>query len=134
MKKISYLLRYWFPSVVFMIVIFYLSSRQRMSISDQYWLNFIFFKTLHMIGYALFQFVNFRAFLSIKDKQTSKKFLIFSLVISFLYAISDEIHQTFVPTRSGTLRDVFIDTVGITIMYTYLKNNYEKTFWRFFLS
>lgn len=134
MKKFLYFLKYWFPSIIFMALIFYLSSRQKVSISNQYWLNFVFFKTLHMIGYAFFQLLNFRATFSIKRYQSSRKILFLSVIISFLYAVSDEIHQTFVPTRSGTIRDVFIDTIGILIMYTYLKSNYEKNFWRILLS
>ena len=40
-----------------------------------------------------------------------KKILI-SLIICFLYAISDETHQLFVPGRSGEIKDVLIDTFG----------------------
>lgn len=36
-----------------------------------------------------------------------------SLVIGMLYAISDEIHQLFVPGRSGQITDVCIDTIGV---------------------
>ncbi len=32
--------------------------------------------------------------------------------LSFLYACTDELHQIFVPGRSGELRDVLIDTAG----------------------
>lgn len=35
-----------------------------------------------------------------------------ALVICIIYAISDEVHQVFIPGRSGELRDVIIDTVG----------------------
>lgn len=37
-----------------------------------------------------------------------------SIAVSFLYACSDEWHQTFVPGRSGALRDVGIDAIGFT--------------------
>ncbi len=40
------------------------------------------------------------------------KLVLLSLLISFLYACSDEIHQLFVPGRSGEVRDVLIDTLG----------------------
>ncbi len=36
-----------------------------------------------------------------------------SLIIGMLYAISDEIHQLFVPGRSGQMTDVLIDTIGV---------------------
>ena len=35
-----------------------------------------------------------------------------SLWLAVLYAATDELHQTFVPTREGCLRDVFIDSSG----------------------
>ena len=44
-----------------------------------------------------------------------KKQYILSCIISVCYAISDEIHQYFVPGRSCELRDVLIDTFGVII-------------------
>lgn len=40
------------------------------------------------------------------------KLVLLALLICFLYACSDEIHQLFVPGRSGEVRDVLIDTLG----------------------
>lgn len=37
---------------------------------------------------------------------------VLAVLICFLYACSDEWHQTFVPGRSGELRDVGIDAIG----------------------
>ena len=34
-------------------------------------------------------------------------------VVGTVYAITDEVHQLFVPGRSGMIKDVFIDTLGI---------------------
>jgi VanZ family protein len=34
-------------------------------------------------------------------------------VIAVLYAVTDEVHQTFVDGRLGTPRDVAIDLVGV---------------------
>ena len=46
-----------------------------------------------------------------------------TLAIVFLYAASDEFHQSFVPTRSPMLSDVFIDTcggaVGLLVLWIY---------------
>ena len=41
-----------------------------------------------------------------------QKSILISLLICFLYASTDEFHQTFVPGRSGEFRDVFIDIAG----------------------
>ncbi len=41
-----------------------------------------------------------------------KLFLFFTMLISVGYAVSDEVHQLFVPGRSGRITDVFIDSIG----------------------
>ncbi len=61
--------------------------------------------TEYMILYALMVNV-------MKDGLSFKKSLIFSLVGTFLYACSDEIHQYFVPGRACLFTDVLIDTSG----------------------
>ena len=38
--------------------------------------------------------------------------ILLALLICILYAISDEVHQIFVPGRSGEIRDVIIDSSG----------------------
>ena len=38
--------------------------------------------------------------------------ILLALFICILYAISDEVHQIFVPGRSGEIRDVIIDSSG----------------------
>lgn len=45
----------------------------------------------------------------------NKKGLLIAFIICFLYACSDEIHQLFVPGRSGDFRDVLIDSMGSII-------------------
>ena len=37
---------------------------------------------------------------------------VMGLAVTFLYASSDEIHQLFIPGRSGQFTDVLIDTSG----------------------
>lgn len=57
---------------------------------------------------------------------------ILSVLICFLYACSDEIHQVFIPGRSGEIRDVIIDTCGaitgflILLCFTALKNKIKS--------
>ncbi|MBU5485758.1 VanZ family protein [Clostridium sp. MSJ-11] len=40
------------------------------------------------------------------------KSIIFALLICILYAISDEVHQIFVPGRAAQVKDVIIDSAG----------------------
>lgn len=42
--------------------------------------------------------------------------LALAAIASLLYALSDEFHQRFVAGRTGSLRDVGIDSAGIIIM------------------
>lgn len=74
-------------------------------------LQFIVRKTAH---FTLYGILGGLAFLSVVT-YTSVPFLLrtaLSGAICLLYAISDEIHQIFVPGRSGEVRDVCIDFAG----------------------
>lgn len=44
--------------------------------------------------------------------KSERNSIILALSICVLYAVSDEIHQLFIPGRSGELRDVIIDSAG----------------------
>ncbi len=113
---------HWFPPLIWMSFIFYLSSRLSTSVTGKFVFDFLIFKMLHMTEYAILYFLFFRAFFSINNKHfTLNNKLLFPVFISILYAISDEVHQTFVPTREGKFRDVLIDTSGILLMYIYIK-------------
>ena len=50
-----------------------------------------------------------------KYKNADSKILHRAVLIGFLYACTDEFHQTFVPGRSGEFRDVLIDTIGVLL-------------------
>ncbi len=41
--------------------------------------------------------------------------IVFALLISILYAVSDEVHQIFVPGRGALIKDVFIDSAGAAV-------------------
>lgn len=45
------------------------------------------------------------------------KQVLYTVAIGFLYACSDEIHQLYVPGRSGQFTDVILDTIGVTTGY-----------------
>ncbi len=115
MKKLLYL---WLPPIALMGLIFYLSSRPRTSITEIYLIDFLIFKTLHMIEYALLYALLLRA---MWGEGKSKKVYLWAFLIALVYAASDEIHQTYVPGREGRARDVVIDTAGMILMYSYIK-------------
>jgi VanZ family protein len=117
-------LRRWLPPLIWMGIIFYFSSYPKVSIAENSLYAFVFFKTLHLIEYGILFFLLFRALNSFDEEKLSLKYMFaFTFLIAILYALSDEIHQTFVPTREGRLRDVFIDTAGMLLMYIYIRHN-----------
>lgn len=64
---------------------------------------------------GIFFVFTFFLFLTIKGKEDIKiKYIIWTLIIALVYAISDEVHQLFVPGRVASIRDVLIDLIGIT--------------------
>lgn len=113
MKRIVF----WGPPVVWMTVIFLLSSRQGISVSDEYILNFLVFKTLHVIEYAMLFTLNFRALKGTYPRLNTTVIAQGAFGITVLYAASDEFHQMSVPTREGALRDVIIDAFGAGIAW-----------------
>lgn len=112
-------------ALLWMSAIFILSSKQRISVSEQYWANFLVFKSLHVIEYAVLTFLYFQAMRSNLSSVSHHKIALFALAFALCYAISDEVHQTFVPTREGTVRDVLIDSIGIVSVY-WLASRYER--------
>lgn len=49
---------------------------------------------------------------NIKLPRETKRRVAFSILLVLVYSISDEIHQSFVPGRTGRIFDVFVDTLG----------------------
>jgi VanZ family protein len=50
---------------------------------------------------------------ALRTRVGARRALPIAMAIAFGYAISDEFHQTFVSGRTGTPRDVLIDSAGI---------------------
>ncbi len=72
--------------------------------------TFFVSKTAHFLEYAILGFFLFFALAFIK-KYGLRYF--FVVLISFIYAISDEYHQSLIPGRGPSGFDVIIDTAGV---------------------
>lgn len=68
-------------------------------------------KFAHFTEYAFLGFCVANAVCRHTDDTESMT--LFSLLIPFIYSVSDEIHQYFVPQRSCSIADIMIDTSGI---------------------
>lgn len=87
--------------------------------------SFIIRKSAHMISYGLLASLLFIAIYSHR-KYISASFK-YAFAISLLYAVSDEIHQYFVPGRACMLQDVLIDCIGMLIGLTLISILYKFT-------
>lgn len=124
---------YWIPALIVMIIIFYFSSKtgtESNSQSDPIVLSIL--RTLHLSeNIKLFITLLVRKFGHISEFALlgfcvsfalTKSFSLnwfktetYAILISYIYALTDELHQLFVPERSGRFSDTLIDLVGIVI-------------------
>jgi len=127
-------LKDWLPPLLWMVVIFSASGdaasvhhSSRVFEPLMHWLfprmtsarleewHYLFRKCGHLLEFAVLAVLLWRAIRHARPAaqrgwQWSQAGL--ALVALVLYAASDEIHQTFVPGRTGQVSDVFIDLAG----------------------
>ena len=68
--------------------------------------SFIVRKSAHFMMYfilGIFTIINFKI---------NKENMLYAILICVIYAFTDEIHQMFVNSRSGEVRDIIIDSLG----------------------
>lgn len=99
------LLRYG-PVVVWMCLMFFFSSRSDLPSEGSVEVDFLSKKLAHVAEYFVLNYLWFRA---LGHKNVGE-----AMLFSLVYAFTDEIHQLFIPNRTGKLRDVGIDFIGIS--------------------
>ena len=107
------LLQLWYrlPAVAYAALLFWASSRSRLPLPD---LGLGFEdKVAHLLAYALLAFLVHRA-LS-RPRKLTARVLSTAWLLSAGYALSDELHQRFVPGRQFDLWDLAFDVAGITL-------------------
>jgi len=103
-KKIAAVL--WFCTLSYMSLLFYLSSRQHISLPFDVWNAD---KLLHMMAYVPLAFM---LYVSMKVSGLRRYVAVFAFLLGVLYGASDELHQALVPGRSPDILDLAADTVG----------------------
>lgn len=138
-KKFLYII----PVIIWMVFIFYMSGKTGQESSGQSGkislfitnllekvrqdspqemqklqdiLELVIRKTAHMTEYAILFLLSYLATLKISMSQSRFYNRSIAVLISLLYACSDEMHQLLVPGRSGRMIDVGIDMVGVLIV------------------
>ena len=75
-------------------------------------IHFITRKVAHFTEYAILGFLAARAFRSSPRPAISQRWFLISAALVVGFALLDEYHQSFVPNRTGTIYDSFIDMAG----------------------
>jgi VanZ family protein len=123
--------RYWVPVVVAMAFIYWMSTdafsakntyrfidplirffAPSLSRKEIYLVHALIRKLAHVTEYFILGLLLFRAFRAGSGERQWWKWAAASLAVLALYAAGDEIHQSFVSTRTPSLFDVGIDAVG----------------------
>ena len=134
---------YLIPVVIWMIFIFYMSGKTGQESSGQSGkislfitnllekvrqdpaqemqnlqdiLELVIRKAAHMTEYAILFLLPYLATVKISMSQSRFYNRSIAVLISLLYACSDEMHQLLVPGRSGKMIDVGIDMAGVLIV------------------
>lgn len=110
-EMIKRIIIYWLPAVLWMALIYFLSSFHKLQASPVGWQDFIVRKTAHFFEYAILFVLNNRA-LQGTILLSSKKRLLLSFFLTVLYALTDEFHQTKVNGRTGKPFDIGVDSLG----------------------
>jgi hypothetical protein len=108
----AWLLR-WGPSLLMMSLIFIASNTPGPDLPTFGKFDFDVKKGGHMLGYALLAIFYVRALAN--SKRITRGMVVAAVILSGLYAITDEFHQSFTPGRSPSPIDVMIDTIGASI-------------------
>jgi VanZ family protein len=145
-------LKYWLPVLLWMSLIFTGSTDSHSSERSAgivepilHWLfprlaqtriddiHHVIRKCAHLTEYAILALLVWRALNQTKNNLPAWSWpkVGGTLLVVFLYASTDEIHQLFVPTRTGQFSDVMIDTTGAAIgmLALWLFQHFKKRFW-----
>jgi VanZ family protein len=81
---------------------------------DANFLNFIIRKITHITVFALL------AILFLKSVETPRFRYTLSWLFTSIYAISDEWHQSFVPGREASYKDVLLDSLSAAVVLSFI--------------
>lgn len=109
----NYRIKYYAPAILYVILIFALSSLNQQFVVNYSWSIDDFL--LHFVEYNLYGVTLIWAVM--KDKPGSELKTSYRLAVSIgaLSAIADEFYQSFIPSRFSTIEDVVADVFGVIL-------------------
>lgn len=120
MKKKDFL--FWIPSIVWMIVIFILSSMTGSDLQN----TFPFFSDFNWGHFVAYFILAIAYYFALHRKVKHPKVLYIIIVLSILYGITDEFHQYFTPSRVPDINDLLADGIGAAVAAILLNIWYKK--------
>ena len=106
-------IKYWLPVAVWAGFIFFVSSLPNADIPSIFTYQDVLF---HIFEYAFLALLLNRALKNYQSSLFNKsRRILFVILTCLIYAISDEIHQNFVPGRESSLADIIFDGLGIVL-------------------
>jgi len=106
----------WGPALSYAAAIFYFSSQPN---PEEQLPDFLMKqfgdKLLHLIEYAILAVLCYRAFRWAAGSAAARRSVTLAIVAASAYAVTDEVHQMFVPLREASWLDWVADTIGATI-------------------
>ena len=105
-------LRFWFPVLLYVALIFTISSVQDLKIPDFPGLTD---KLVHAVEYGILGFLIVRALRGTNTVSTSVPAALVAILIGLSIALADEIYQAYVPGRSSDPLDYAVDALGLLV-------------------
>lgn len=113
-KRFRHFFIYYLPPILWMALIFKLSSGTVPSTSSVYWQDFVAKKTAHFLFFGFLAVLIYRALRG--SGVNAKKALIYAIIFATFYGATDEFHQSFTQGREARLRDIGFDGLGSIII------------------
>ncbi len=118
MSKFYKFLNYWLPVILWAGLIFYLSSISGLASNMSVFWDVFWRKLAHATEFGVLNLLLFRALFGYNV--SFKKAWWWSLMLTVLYAVSDELHQYFVPLRECRWQDMAQDSLGAMLVSFFL--------------
>jgi len=106
---------YWLPVAAYAGLIFYLSSLSQPEEYVPSLLEELGDKVLHAMEFGMLGILCYRAFRHAAGAWTAHYALLLAVAASVGYALTDEVHQAFVPLREPDAWDLLADSIGASI-------------------
>ena len=106
-------IKHWSPVLFWAGFIFFVSSLPADDLPGLFWGQDILF---HIFEYAILAlFLNYAFKKSTFSSLRKDKRLALVILFCLIYAVSDELHQQFVPGRISSIADLALDSIGILL-------------------